>query len=172
MNCNELQFDMNDMFDSIKSDLEKGIGVTISGCGNSMHPFIENGTDRIMLNGISENKKIRVGEIYFYRRSSGTYAIHRVYKAKKDYVLMLGDAQLFIERVPQTELIAIVTKVFKADGTVVDCLDTSIISRNALKSKFKILKHRIKTNKIRVVGFTKGIIFVCARKIAKIFRKK
>ena len=82
----EIHIEMDEILDSVKDSLKSGVGVTILGCGESMAPFIENGKDRIRLESIPDRKKIRTGEIYFYSRMNGKYAIHRVYKVKKNFV--------------------------------------------------------------------------------------
>lgn len=142
---NEILVDMIELIDSVISQIRQGAKVTITGCGNSMEPFIENGNDKIVLDKIPENKKICIGEIYLYQRFNGKYAIHRIYEVNDRTVSAVGDSQLFVERnIPKDNLVAIVTQVIKKDGTSIDCTDPETIRKNAAQMKRRIRRHQKK----------------------------
>ena len=99
----EIVINMDELINDVKEKINSNQNVLLKGDGESMYPFITN-KDTLVL--VRPPKKVKIGEIYLYKRQIGGYAIHRVYTVKKDYVLMLGDAQLFIERVDKDSLIA------------------------------------------------------------------
>lgn len=135
----ELFVEMHDLIDDIVSRVQDGARVTMAGCGQSMYPFIDENTDRIVLEKAHPDN-IRVGEIYLYRRANGRYAIHRVYRVKKHTVSMLGDSQYFIERgVKKQDVLAIVTQIVKPDRTV-DCTSNASVLQSALRMKYKIFR--------------------------------
>lgn len=154
----EILVDMNALIDSVLSQIRQGSKVTITGYGTSMEPFIANGQDKIVLDKIPENKKICIGEIYLYLRSNGKYAIHRIYEVNDKTVCAVGDSQLMIERnIPKENLVAIVTRVIKKDGTSIDCTDLETIKKSAAQMKRRIHRHKMKA---------------AIKKILLIFRKK
>lgn len=159
-----IYLEMDDILGSVVKRISEGCSVTISGCGDSMEPFIQNGKDSIVLERIPDEKKVRLGEIYLYRRQNGRYAIHRVYKKNKRNVAMLGDSQLFIEKdVPKENLIAIVTKVIKKHKTV-DCIATSNVLKYAVKMKLRILKYNVGV-------FTRPLIRCLRTFVKKVMRR-
>lgn len=88
----------------------EALPVTIS--GNSMAPFLKHGRDTVFLSKIS--RPIRRGDMILYRRPSGAYILHRVYKAKNGVMTMIGDAQVSLEPgVPQENAEAMVSSVIR-----------------------------------------------------------
>lgn len=86
----------------------EALPVTIS--GNSMAPFLKHGRDTVFLARIKE--PIKRGDMILYRRPSGAYILHRVYKVKNDSLTMIGDAQITLEPgIPTANAAAIVTAV-------------------------------------------------------------
>ena len=69
----EIMVEMDEVICSVISEINNGGTVTMVGSGTSMKPFIESEKDKIVLSQIPDNKKIRIGEIYLYRRSNGRY---------------------------------------------------------------------------------------------------
>lgn len=144
MSSLEIKFDMEELIGSVVSDIESGAEVTLKGCGSSMEPSISEQTDSIVLRKISSEKDVLEGEIYLYRRLSGRYAVHRVYKNNGDTLCMCGDAQFVLEdSIPKENLIAIVTQIIKPDKTV-DCLDEGYISYHIRRMKRRQFRFRHK----------------------------
>lgn len=92
-----------------------------------------------------EKQKVRIGEVYLYKRLDGSYAIHRVYSTEKDFVFMLGDAQLYIEKVHKSCLVAIVSEVQKPEKTV-DCMSVSVRRKNIIRMKRRVFNAKCKSN--------------------------
>lgn len=82
--------------------------------GSSMVPFLVGGRDRVFLSRLS--RPARVGDILLYRRGSGAYVLHRVYRVREDSFTMVGDAQTELEwPVERRQIFALVTKVQRKD---------------------------------------------------------
>ncbi len=163
----EIVIDMRVLINEIKNKIDNNMSVVISGEGNSMLPFITQG-DKLTLEKGNE-KIIKTGYVYLYRRSNGSYAIHRIYKVKGDYVWMLGDAQLLLEKdVHKSALVAVVTKVHKPEKTI-DCTNALLRFRCVLRMKLRIAKHLGKY-KIRYF-FTKRVKRIPA-KLKRLFLKE
>lgn len=78
--------------------------------GNSMSPFLVHGRDTVYLKKISERPQ--KGDIILYRRNSGEYILHRVFKAEDNSFSFVGDAQNYIERgIREDQLLAVVKTV-------------------------------------------------------------
>ena len=78
--------------------------------GNSMAPFLVHGRDTVFLSKIMGRPK--KCDMVLYRRKSGEYILHRVYKAEGDCFSFVGDAQSFIENdIAETQLLAVVKAV-------------------------------------------------------------
>ena len=140
----EIMVEMNEVIDSVISEINNGKTVTMVGNGTSMAPFIESGKDKIVLSKLPDGKKIRAGEIYLYRRSNGRYAIHRVYSVDENSLSMCGDAQITLEKVEKSDLLAIVTQVIKPDKTI-DCLNLGSLLIHRFKMRYRQLKYKHKS---------------------------
>lgn len=62
--------------------------------GYSMTPFLVHGRDTVYLSKITQPP--RRGDMILYRRDSGGYVLHRIYRAGATYT-MVGDAQTLLE---------------------------------------------------------------------------
>ena len=78
--------------------------------GNSMSPFLVGGRDKVFL--ARPKAPARRGQILLYRRESGQYVLHRVYRTEQDTMTMVGDAQQELEPgIHADQVIAVVTRV-------------------------------------------------------------
>lgn len=76
--------------------------------GGSMQPFLIGGRDTVFLSRLQRHA--RRGDILLYRRDSGGYVLHRVWKVSGTELTMVGDAQKNLEQgIRQDQVIAIVT---------------------------------------------------------------
>ena len=100
----------------IEEVLNSGGEFLLSPKGTSMLPLIVQGKDRVVLKkyDTSEPKK---HDIIFYRRTDGTFVLHRIVKKAKDGTFVLcGDNQLVLEKGIATEqIIGYVTAIHKED---------------------------------------------------------
>ena len=78
--------------------------------GSSMTPFLAHGRDTVYLSRVE--KPLRKGDMVLYRRQSGFYILHRVFKAEPDGYTMVGDAQTQLEPgISPEQVCAVVTAV-------------------------------------------------------------
>ena len=80
--------------------------------GNSMSPFLVHGRDTVYLSRL--DRPAKKGDVLLYKRDSGAYILHRVYKVEKDSYTMVGDAQTQLEQgIRQDQIIAIMTSALR-----------------------------------------------------------
>ena len=80
--------------------------------GNSMSPFLVHGRDTVYLSRL--DRPAKRGDVLLYKRDSGAYILHRVYKADKDSYTMVGDAQTQLEQdIRPDQIIAIMTSALR-----------------------------------------------------------
>ena len=78
--------------------------------GSSMIPFLAHGRDTVYLSKV--RKPLRRGDMVLYRRDSGSYILHRIYRVEGDTYTMVGDAQQGLEPgIRDDQIIAMVTAV-------------------------------------------------------------
>ena len=115
-----ISLSMRELMPLVIEQLEKGQTVSLTVKGVSMHPFLENGRDSIIMTAVGDRTP-RVGDLYMFRRADGSYAMHRIYAVNDDGSLeFVGDNQLLLERVEQNALVAYVSKVVR-NGKTIDC---------------------------------------------------
>ena len=77
--------------------------------GNSMSPFLIGGRDTVYLSRVE--RPLRRGDAVLYRRRSGAYVLHRIYRISEGGITMVGDAQTVLEHgIRPDQIIAIVTR--------------------------------------------------------------
>lgn len=102
--------DTNTYVSVLKELVEEGKEVQLLIAGNSMAPFLVHQRDSIYFE--KPTKELRRGDMVFYKRSSGQYIMHRIYKVNSDGYYMLGDAQTAVEGpLKEEQIFAVVTKV-------------------------------------------------------------
>lgn len=78
--------------------------------GSSMVPFLVHGRDTVYLSKVKE--PLKRGDMILYRRRSGAYILHRIYRAEKENFTLVGDAQTMLEPgICPDQVLAIVTAV-------------------------------------------------------------
>lgn len=84
--------------------------------GTSMLPLLRQGKDSVMLATPSE---LRKNDIILYKRSDGSYVLHRIIRIKKDGYLICGDNQFVIERgINSNNVIAKVVSFFRDENEI------------------------------------------------------
>ncbi len=89
-----------DLFGEVTSLLREGRSVTIPVKGSSMAPFIIEGKDAVVLEGIEactpegqERRKAKVGDIVLFK-ADGKYYLHRILRIENDVAEIQGDGIL------------------------------------------------------------------------------
>ena len=80
--------------------------------GNSMSPFLVHGRDTVYLSRL--DRQVKKGDVLLYKRDSGAYILHRVYKVEQDSFTMVGDAQPVLEKgIRPDQIIALMTSALR-----------------------------------------------------------
>lgn len=78
--------------------------------GNSMVPFLVHGRDTVYLSRMTQPPK--KGDMILFRRSSGVYVLHRIYRQRNGTYELVGDGQRSIEPgIRQEQMLAVVKTV-------------------------------------------------------------
>ena len=94
----------------LKDILATGSDVNLRITGGSMTPFLADKRDTIIISPKTET--LKRGDMVFYRRDSGMYVLHRIYRVEKKTYTLLGDAQTLPEPgIRPDQILALVTKV-------------------------------------------------------------
>lgn len=95
----------------VRELLAQGESVSLTVTGESMAPFLRHGRDQILFS--APTKPPKRGDLVFYRRASGQYVMHRVYRRCPDgSYAMLGDGQQQVESpIAPEQIFAVVTRV-------------------------------------------------------------
>lgn len=80
--------------------------------GNSMAPFLLHGRDTVFLSKLT--RPVKRGDMVFYRRNSGQYILHRVYRAGEETLQLIGDGQTCVEPgIRHSQVLAVVSAVHR-----------------------------------------------------------
>lgn len=82
------------LMEDLLQTLEHTEAVPLVISGNSMYPFLVHGRDTVYLSKLTG--PVKRGDMVLYRRNSGQYILHRVYRAGETLEL-IGDGQVGIE---------------------------------------------------------------------------
>ncbi len=82
--------------------------------GNSMAPFLAHGRDTVYLSKVTEPPQ--KGDMILYRRASGAYILHRIYRVRNGTYDLVGDGQLDIEPGIRPEQILAIVKTVRREG--------------------------------------------------------
>lgn len=74
---------------------KEGNEVSVNVFGNSMAPFLRDGRDVIVIG--KKPKRFKKGDMAFFKRASGEYIMHRIYRIDNKGFYFVGDSQLTVE---------------------------------------------------------------------------
>ena len=111
------QFEMSELYGVILEVIESGGEFRLFPRGTSMRPLLREGRDSVLLKKADTVKKY---DICLYRRSDGSFVLHRVMKVASDGTLVFcGDNQTALERgVPREAVIARVGALYREEKRV------------------------------------------------------
>lgn len=102
--------DTQEYMEMIQALLAEGQEVSMVVTGNSMCPFLKHGRDKICMK--KPDRKLRKGDMVFYRRENGQYVMHRILRCEDQSYTMLGDGQIMPEPgIRPEQIFARITKV-------------------------------------------------------------
>lgn len=85
--------------------------------GTSMLPLIRQGVDSVALRSL--DGPVKKQDILFYRRSDGSYVLHRVKSVGRRGIVLWGDNQHVLEYgVTEDQIIGRVARIFRADHEI------------------------------------------------------
>lgn len=94
--------------------LQEAESVPLIISGSSMSPFLIHGRDTVYLSKVTE--PLKKGDMILYRRRSGAYILHRIYRVRDDVYDLVGDGQWGIEPGIRPEQILAVVKTVRRKG--------------------------------------------------------
>lgn len=80
----------------IEKLLAEGNTIQIKPKGWSMYPMMRPGRDEAVI-APADTKKLKRGDVVLYRRKAGILVLHRIWKANKEGLFLVGDNQVEIE---------------------------------------------------------------------------
>lgn len=99
-----------ELFPTLLDLLEDADSVPLVISGSSMTPFLVHGRDTVYLSNI--RRPLKPGDMILYRRNSGNYVLHRIYRTDRGSYTLVGDAQTFLEEgIRPEQILAVVTAV-------------------------------------------------------------
>lgn len=113
MNLQNKSAQFSELLPLIEEALKRGDSISFCSHGNSMKPFIQNGTQTVTLSPISS--ELKKNDVIFYRRKSGNFVLHRIIRIEKDGSFTLcGDNQGFLEKgIQKDQILAKMTALEK-----------------------------------------------------------
>lgn len=105
---------LEELLPLMEEELLAGGEVRFRPRGTSMLPFLKEGRDEVVL--IAPKGKLKKGDIPFYRRSDGSFVLHRIVGLKKEGYTLCGDNQYRREKGVKPEQIIAVTKAVYRKG--------------------------------------------------------
>jgi len=92
--------------------LEETDAVPLVVSGSSMTPFLVHRRDTVYLSKVC--RPLKRGDMVLYRRDSGAYILHRIFRTEGDTFTMVGDNQTLLESgIRRDQVKAVVTAVYR-----------------------------------------------------------
>jgi signal peptidase I len=108
------------LFPIIEEAMACGQKAIFTVSGDSMRPLIVNNRDQVLLSS-SKGKLLEKGDIILFRKQSGRYILHRIYKKEANYYHTIGDACLCEDGIVKpSEIIGVVEEIYRK-GKKIDC---------------------------------------------------
>ena len=82
--------------------------------GSSMAPFLVHGRDTVYLSEVTQ--PLKKGDVILYRRSSGVYVLHRIYRERNGSYDLVGDGQVGLEPGIRREQVLAIVKAVRRNG--------------------------------------------------------
>lgn len=147
---------IDDVIDIMVEKLNSGGTVTFSPKGKSMLPMLRDGEDVVVLS--KPDGRLHLFDIPFYKRSNGSYVLHRIvnFDADGNYVLC-GDNQFVLEHgIKDSDIIGVVTAFYrKGKAYSVNSFSYRLYVNFWFYTRFFRHSYRYSTNKVSKL-FGKG----------------
>ena len=111
--------EMAELVPLITERLGAGQSVELSPRGKSMMPMLREGKDSIVLSAVSG--RLKKHDIPLYKRTDGSYVLHRIVKVHPEGYTVIGDGQYVgFEKVTDEQIVAHLT-AFRRKNKLVSC---------------------------------------------------
>lgn len=107
MQVRSVTVDAQVLGEAVCAALAQGGSFILTVTGNSMRPTLVPWRDQVCLVPVAEPK---VGDIIFFRRSNGSYILHRILRKQGSFYIVNGDSQDWTEAVPAEAVIGVVSR--------------------------------------------------------------
>lgn len=130
----------NDFLAVAAEELLAGRSVRLHIDGQSMYPFIRGGVDEVEVVPCPSGTELPAWCCPFYKWE-GRYMIHRYIGTENGECIMLGDGNIVRrERVRREEIIGLLNRIYRPDGSVQDCSDERWLRRARLWYRLRPLR--------------------------------
>ena len=140
----------NDFLSLAEEELRAGRSVRLHIDGQSMYPFIRGGADEVEVVPCPSEGELPKWCCPLYCWE-GHYMIHRYIGVENGECVMLGDGNVVrFERVGRSQIIGLLSRIYRPDGSVQDCSDPRWLRKAALLYRLRPLR-RILIHIIRLL---------------------
>lgn len=130
----------NNFLSLAEEELRAGRTVRLHIDGQSMYPFIRGGVDEVEVVPCPSEGNLPAWCCPFYQWE-GRYMIHRYVGTEDGDCIMLGDGNLVRkERVRREDVVGILSRIYRPDGSVQDCNDPRWLRRGELWYRLRPLR--------------------------------
>lgn len=130
----------NNFLSLAEEELRAGRTVRLHIDGQSMYPFIRGGVDEVEVVPCPAEGDLPAWCCPFYRWE-GRYMIHRYVGTEDGDCIMLGDGNLVRkERVRREDVVGMLSRIYRPDGSVQDCSDPRWLRRGELWYRLRPLR--------------------------------
>ena len=95
----------SDLYPVMREVFDRGGTFSVRPRGTSMLPLLRPGEDTVTL--APPPAQIRKYDILLFRRPGGAFVLHRVYRLEGDTLTMVGDNQVYLEKISKEAVVAI-----------------------------------------------------------------
>ncbi len=117
-NTETKKLSMNELLPIMLDEFKHGRKFRMITNGTSMLPLIGSGCDTVVLKKPPEGR-LRKYDIPLYRRSDGSFVLHRIVRLDRSGYIMCGDNQTVLEKgITDGNILAVTDSVIKSNGRI------------------------------------------------------
>lgn len=113
---------MKTVYHSIEQEIERQEKILLQTVGTSMEPLLHERKSSVVIEKPPE--KLKKYDVVLFRRPTGEYVLHRVWKVRRKDYLICGDNGIWREPVSREQILGIMTGFYPDEsGCFVSCGD-------------------------------------------------
>lgn len=137
---NKLSLSINEIWELAEPVIASGGEFRLFHKGISMMPLLRQGIDSVVLSKL--NREPKRFDIVAYRRANGQFVLHRIWKIKKDQLVMCGDNHSDLEYgITKNNILAIVVGIYR-DEEYIDIANSKWYKKYLKKLPFLHFKNK------------------------------